>query len=167
MRLQVRKGSCLDYEGQAIILFHFSDTRPLKGYPALLDWRCNASISTLWKRRLDLFKFGQLTIVATQGKLHAQTVILAGLGASDSLDGDLRKEACRLALAAALKVGAKEIAIDASSLAGGGEHVSADEIRSVLSDIDEKGTLRIALFTEAERKPSPSVRMKGSADGVA
>ena len=93
-----------------MLLFHHSDIKPLTGNLALLDWRCNAAVSILWKRKNDLFNFGQLTILATQGKVPVETVILTGLGASDGFDRDLRKEACRLALGAALKVGAKEVA---------------------------------------------------------
>jgi hypothetical protein len=95
MNVKVLKGNCLDFQGEVVILFHFSDVIPLTGNPALLDWRCNASVSILLKRKPDLFKFGQLTVLATQGKFPAETVILTGLGASDALDVDLRREAGR------------------------------------------------------------------------
>lgn len=166
MKIQVRKGNCLDYSGEVIILFHFSDIRPLTGNPALLDWRCNASVSILWKRKLDLLKFGQLTIVATQGKIPTETVILTGLGTSDALDGDLRKEACRVALEAALKVGAKEVAVDASSLISDQEQITIDEIRSVLGEVDERGTLKIALFSGDNRQQSPSGGKAVPVDGA-
>jgi hypothetical protein len=166
MRIQVRKDNCLDYQGQAIILFHFSDARPLMGNTALLDWRCNASISALLKRKNDLFKFGQLTIVATQGKFPAETVILAGLGASGDLDGGLVREVCRLALSAALKVGAREVAVDGSFPPDVGKHLSTEAIKEVLGDIDQQGSLRISLFTGDEKQPSPSVGMSTAEDGV-
>jgi hypothetical protein len=152
MKIQVRKGNCLDYKGEVIILFHFSDIRPLTGNLALLDWRCNASVSILWKRKQDLLKFGQLTIIATQGKIPTDTVILAGLGAIDTLDRDLRKEACRLALEAALKVGAREVAVDGSSLVSDQEHITADDIRSILESIDERDALRVAFFSGDNRQ---------------
>lgn len=166
MKIQVRKGNCLEYRCEVILLFHFNDTRPLTGNPALLDWRCNASVSVLWKKKHDLFRFGQLTIIATQGKIPAETVILTGLGASDELDRDMGKEACRLALAAALKVGAKEIAVDGTCFVSDLEMITPDVIRSVLGEIDKEDALRIALFPGDSRQQSLTGRKAETADGA-
>jgi hypothetical protein len=166
MKIQVRKGSCLDYRGELIILFHLSDVRPLTGNPALLDWRCNASVSVLWKEKLDLLKYGQLTIIATQGKIPTGMVILVGLGQSDALDKDLRMEACRVALEAALKLGAREVAVDGSSLTGDQETITTDDIRGVLANIGEHDALKIALFSGDYRQQSPSGGNSGPVDGA-
>jgi hypothetical protein len=146
MKIQVRGGNCLSHSADVMLLFHHSDIRPLTGSVALLDWRCNAAVSILWKRKKDLFRFGQLTIVASQGKVPVETVILTGLGASKDLDKDMRREACRLALGAAIKVGAMDIAIDGASLAVGQGKEITDDLRSIIRDMEKPGKLKIALF---------------------
>lgn len=158
MKIQLRGRNCLNYRGDIILLFHHSDIRPLTGNLALLDWRCNAAVSILWKRKTDLFKFGQLTILATQGKVPVETVILTGLGTSGGFDKDLRKEACRLALGAAFKVGAVDVAVDGTSLGSGQENQIADDLRSVIGDMERPGKLKIALFHGDEgRQPQPDM----------
>lgn len=166
MKIKIGKGSCLKYRGEVIILFHFNDVRPLTGNPALLDWRCNASVSVLWKRKQDLFRFGQLTVLATQGKIPAGTAILAGLGTGDELDRDMRKEACRLAVDAALKLGAREVAIDGTSLFTGEGQIGTEEMKNVVEDIDKQGVLRIALYTGDGVQRASSDRNAEPANGA-
>jgi hypothetical protein len=146
MKVRVRGGNCLDFGGDALLLFHHSDVRPLTGTLALLDWRCNAAVSRLWKRKEDLLRFGQLTILATQGKVRAGTAILTGLGPMEAIDADLRHEALRLAVVAALGVGAKDVAVDGAALRGdGGEDVKED-LRRVLGSVKTGGNFSVALF---------------------
>jgi len=166
MKIQVRGGSCLNYKGDAILLFHFSDVRPLTGNLALLDWRCNAAVSILWKNKMDLLKFGQLTIIATQGKIPVDTVILTGLGESGSFDHDLRKEACRLALEAALKVGGAEVAVDGETLAGGLEKEVVEDLRSALVEIENPGRFKISLFAGSKEHKRSRGLTAGAADGA-
>jgi hypothetical protein len=163
MKVQVRGGNCLNYRGDALLLFHHSDIRPLTGSLALLDWRCNATVSLLWKKKEDLLGLGQLTIIATQGKIPTETVILTGLGARKGFDKDLRKEACRLAFAAALKVRARKVAIDGFAL--GGEHAEGivNDIQSALVDMEKAEKCSISLFTMDEEHQSTRGRPAGSA----
>ena len=166
MKIQVRGGSCLNYRGDALLLFHHSDVKPLTGNLASLDWRCNAAVSILWKRKGNLLKFGQLTIIATQGKVRVDTVILTGLGPGDQFDGDLRREALHLALGAALKIGARVIAVDGSSLGGDGGEGIVEDLRSVLGDMKKRGKFNITLFSTEEGRQSSRTKAAGTAGGA-
>ena len=89
MAVQIRGGNALNYRGDVLLLFHPLDIKPLTGTLALLDWRCNAAVSVLWKKKPDLFKFGQLTMLATQGKVPTETVIMTGLGSGEEFSQDV------------------------------------------------------------------------------
>jgi len=166
MKIQVRSGSCLDFGGDVLLLFHHSDIRPLVGNLALLDWRCNAAVSQLWKRKEDLLKFGQMTILATQGKVHAGTAILAGLGPVGAFDGDLRRESLRLALRAALDVGAGNVAVDGAVLGGDEGEGVAEDLRNVLGSMEIPRAFTIALFFDDKERPQSYAKEAGSAEGT-
>ena len=166
MKIRVRAGNCLSFGGDALLLFHHSDIRPLVGNVALLDWRCNATVSRLWKRKENLLKFGQLTILATQGKVPAGTAILTGLGPVGAFDGDLRKEALRAAFETALNVGARDVAVDGAVLGGDEGEGVAEDIRSVLGSMKIKGTFTLALFFPDKQRMQSAVGKAESAEGT-
>ena len=147
MAVQIRGGNALNYRGDVLLLFHPSDVKPLAGTLALLDWRCNAAVSVLWKRKPDLFKFGQLTVLATQGKVPTETVILTGLGSGEEFGRDLRKEAYRLALAAAVKLGGGKVAVEGIPLAGLHDKGVLDDLVAAARPFDKNGQYTVSLFS--------------------
>jgi len=147
MAVQVRGGNALNFRGDFILLFHASDVKPLTGTLALLDWRCNAAVSVLWKRQPDLFKFGQLTVLATQGKVPTQTVILTGLGSGEEFDVDLRKEAYRIALDAAVKLGGGKVAVEGIPVVGIHDKGVLDNLAAAVGPFEKNGQLAVSLFS--------------------
>ncbi len=147
MAVQIRGGNALNYRGDVLLLFHPSDVKPLAGTLALLDWRCNAAVSILWKRKPDLFKFGQLTVLATQGKVPTQTVVLTGLGTSEELGRDMRIEAYRLALEAAAKLGGRKVAVEGIPLACVHDKGVLDDLVVAAGPFEENGQLTVSLFS--------------------
>jgi len=147
MAVQIRGGNALNYRGDVLLLFHPSDVKPLAGTLALLDWRCNAAVSVLWKRKPDLFKFGQLTVLATQGKVPTETVILTGLGSGEEFGRDLRKEAYRLALAAAVKLGGGKVAVEGIPLAGLHDKGVLDDLAAAARPFEKNGQHAVSLFS--------------------
>jgi hypothetical protein len=147
MAVQIRGGNALNYRGDVLLLFHTSDIKPLSGTLALLDWRCNAAVSILWKRKPDLFKFGQLTVLATQGKVPTQTVVLTGLGTGKGLGRDMRKEAYSLALDAAVKLGGRKVAVEGIPLAGHHDKGVLDDLVVTARPFEKNGQLTVSLFS--------------------
>ncbi len=147
MAVQIRGGNALNYRGDVLLLFHPSDVKPLAGTLALLDWRCNAAVSVLWKRKPDLFKFGQLTVLATQGKVPTETVILTGLGSGEEFGRDLRKEAYHLALGAAVKLGGGKVAVEGIPLAGLHDKGVLDDLVAAARPFEKNGQHTVSLFS--------------------
>jgi len=147
MAVQIRGGNALNYRGDVLLLFHPSDVKPLTGTLALLDWRCNASVSVLWKKKPDLFKFGQLTVLATQGKVPTQTVVMTGLGTVEEFSRDMRKEAYRLALEAAAKLGGRKIALEGIPLAGLHDKGVLDDLVATARPFEKNGQITVSLFS--------------------
>jgi hypothetical protein len=146
MPIQIRGGNALNYRGDILMLFHPSDVKPLAGTLAMLDWRCNAAVSVLWKRKPDLFKFGQLTVLATQGKVPAPTVILTGLGSGEEFSRDLRKEAYRLALDAAGRLEGRKLGVEGIPLAGVHEKGVLDDLAASAAPFEKKWQVNVSLF---------------------
>lgn len=147
MAVQIRGGDALNYRGDVLLLFHPSDVKPLVGTLALLDWRCNAAVSALLRKKPGLFKFGQLTILATQGKIPTQTVIMTGLGSEEEFSPDLRKEAYRLALEAAAKLGGRKVAVEGIPLAGRHDKGVLDDLATAARPFEKNGRLTVSLFS--------------------
>ena len=147
MAIQIRGGNALNYRGDALLLFHPSDVRPLTGTLALLDWRCNAVVSILWKRKPDLFKFGQLTVLATSSKVPTETVILTGLGDGEEFGPDLRREAYRLALDAAVNLGGVKVAVEGVPIGEVNDKGVLDDLAAVESQYGKSGKLTVSLFS--------------------
>jgi len=147
MTVQIRGGNALNYRGDVLLLFHPADVKPLNGTLALLDWRCNAAISVLWKRKPDLFKFGQLTVLATGGKIPTQTVILTGLGPGENFGPDLRAEAYRLALDAAVKLGGGKVAVEGIPLSGLQDEGVLEDLVAAVESFEKRGKLSLSLFS--------------------
>ncbi len=161
MAVQVRGGNQLNFRGDALLLFHHSDVRPLCGSLALTDWRLNAAVSILWKRKPELLRFGQLTVVASQGKVPAAKIILAGLGPVEEFSSDLRRETYRLALESAVNLGVIRIAVQGINLEDEAENGSLDDLESALGTIKVRDRLNVSLFSD-HREPAA---IKGALQG--
>lgn len=166
MRVQVRRGSCLDFTGDAVLFFHHSDIRPLEGSLALLDWRCNGIVSRLWKKKRDLMDFGRMSIIAPQGKVPASKALITGLGPAGSLDSDLRKEALRIALSGALKVGVVKLALDAGVLEKGLPEGIGEDLNRVLGGLEIPESFAVALFHQGKQVAQKPEKGADRAAGV-
>jgi hypothetical protein len=158
--VQVRGGNLLNFRGDALLLFHHSDVRPLKGSVALVDWRLNAAVSILWKRKRELLRFGQLTVVATQGKLPSETIILAGLGLSDEFSADLRREIYRLAVKSAVSLGLSRVAVQGVVVGDEKEGQSLDDLGLALESVKGAGSLNVSLFPGHRDPITPSADLE-------
>jgi hypothetical protein len=147
MAIQIRGGNALNYRGDALLLFHPSDVRPLTGTLALLDWRCNAVVSILWKRKPDLFRFGQLTVLATSSKVPTETVILTGLGSGEEFGLDLRREAYRLALDTAVNLGGSKVAVEGVPIGGVNDKGVLDDLAAAALPHEKNRKITVSLFS--------------------
>ena len=147
MAVQIRGGNALNYRGDVLLLFHPSDARPLTGTLALLDWRCNAAVSHLWKRKPDLFRFGQLTVLASGHKVPTEKVILTGLGPGKNFSQDMRREAYRLALDASVKLGGGKVAVEGIPLSGSQDRGILEDLMTAARPYLEEGKLSLSLFS--------------------
>ncbi len=68
-------------DAPALVLGVFVDERPPRGAAGLVDWRMNGYLSRLLLARRLSGEANESTLVATQGRLRADAVILVGLGA--------------------------------------------------------------------------------------
>jgi hypothetical protein len=158
--VKVRGGNLLNFRGDALLLFHHSDVRPLDGTVALVDWRLNAAVSILWKRKPDLLRFGQLTVVATQGKLPAETIILAGLGLSEEFSADLRREIYRLAVKSAVSLGLSRVAVQGIIVGDEKEDLSLEDLGLTLEAVEGASSLNVSLFSGHRESKTPSASLE-------
>lgn len=149
----------MNFRGDAMLLFHHSDVRPLEGKIALVDWRLNAAVSILWKRKPELLRFGQLTVVATQGKLPSETIILAGLGNTTEFSGDLRREIYRLAIESSLSLGLSRVAVQGVPLSDEDVDLSLEDLEWAMESVKGADAMNVSMF--------PDIRDLSSADTTA
>lgn len=70
---------------EALVAGFFQDDRPLTGLSAEIDWIHNGIISHLILRGKIHGDLKETTLLATQRKLHANKILLVGLGKKDRL----------------------------------------------------------------------------------
>ncbi len=70
---------------EALVAGFFQDDRPLTGLSAEIDWIHNGIISHLILRGKIHGNLRETTLLATQRKLHANKILLVGLGKKDRL----------------------------------------------------------------------------------
>lgn len=141
MLLRYRGGDILDFRGDLVILGHFCDTKPLTGAIGRFDWRSGAAVSRLWKVRQEMFEFGRLTLVPSQGKIPSAGVLIAGLGPRPSFSRDLRREIHRLSLCAASRMKVGSVAAEALAAEGEPGMDSVEDFVQVLEK-DVKGAFQ-------------------------
>jgi len=156
MKVLVRKGNCLDFAGDVILFFHYSDIRPLKGALGLLDWRCNGIVSRLMKKKRGLFDFGRMSILAPQGKIPAAKVLITGLGPAGSMDSNLRTEALRIALKGAGNVASRKIALDTGILEKDLPEEIGQDLERILGELNLEEPFTIALFRSGRQSSGKS-----------
>ena len=162
MNVQLRGGNLLNFRGDALLLFHPSDVRPLDGTVAYADWRLNAAVSILWKRKAELLRFGQLTVIATQGKIPSDTIILAGLGEKDDLNADLRREIYRLAAGSAVNLSLTRIAVQEVVVENEVGNESIKDLVAALESVEGAESLSVSLFSDLrETKMPPAANEAG------
>lgn len=152
MNLYLRGGDPLKYRGDVLVLGHFSDTKPLAGTVAYLDWMFNASLSNLWKAKPGLLDFGVQTLLPTLGKLPFPYLVLMGLGRKGDLSGDLRKEIYRMGLNAALGMKARKLGCEVIPVSGKMDMSAIDDFALVAGKFGEGSLENASLFV-----PSPEL----------
>jgi hypothetical protein len=73
-------------QAQLLVFPFFADERPLRGAAGLADWRLGGSLSRKLAAGYLEGAFGEKGMVAAPEKLHAEGVLLFGLGASEAFD---------------------------------------------------------------------------------
>ena len=146
MVLRYRGGDILNFRGDLLALGHFSDLRPLTGPLAWFDWRSNASVSRLWKDREDLFRFGRMTLVASQGKVPAGGVLVAGLGTREHFTVDLRREIYRQILHSARGLRGASLAVEAFPTGGRLGLAAVEDFTAAAREVGQGGPPAVSLF---------------------
>lgn len=77
---------------EALVAGFFQDDRPLAGLSAEIDWIHNGIISHLILRGRLRGTLKETTLLATQRKLHANKILLVGLGKKDQLTPKILQE---------------------------------------------------------------------------
>ncbi len=138
MSFNVLREDALRTAADHLVLGHFSDERPLTGTPGRLDWTLNAVLSRAWRKRPDLLDFGRMTLAATEGKFPFPRILLVGLGPRARFSREERREAYRIALLSASRVGAGRLAVESFPLGGkeaDGMGASEQDLRQALDSL--------------------------------
>lgn len=61
----------------------YSDSRPLKGISALVDWRLNGRLSKVLKANRFVGAFGECLLMPSEGRIRAPEILVMGLGSRD------------------------------------------------------------------------------------
>ncbi len=162
MKLHLRGSDPMSFKGDVLILGHFSSVCPLWGYTGMLDWVLNASVSRLWKEKSDLFDFGNVTLLATQGKVNAGQILLLGLGREDVFTRELRKEAYRLGFTSAAGLGARKLALEAFPVNGDRDSEIDEDLIAVYDDLDTKPEIIYVYIDTPEVLTSLGDRIRGT-----
>ena len=85
--------------GDALVLGHAQDERPLRGLTGAVDWRLCGRLSRLVSSGRASGKLGSAVLVAGRPRLSFDRVVLVGLGPSTELDAVRAEEATRAMLA--------------------------------------------------------------------
>lgn len=113
MNLSVSTEAADKLETDVVVLLFFSDERPLKGASGLIDWRLNGGISRLIETRRITGDKGETTLIAPQGRIRGEKIMLIGLGSSSQIKPlDIERTAIMI-LEKLIKIGARKVTIAA------------------------------------------------------
>jgi leucyl aminopeptidase len=99
MKLEVQKQSCTDHNTNALVLGVFKDN-PVQGVLADMNKKLNNELSRMQENKELTGEKGEVKVVATQGNLPAQKLVLVGLGEEKKLTTEtLRRASAKAAKA--------------------------------------------------------------------
>jgi hypothetical protein len=117
MEVYVDKRDMLKIPYSLLILWHFSDERPLKGITGLLDWRLDAKISQLIISGKITGAWGEKVLLGEVEELQGKDVIFIGLGPMSEFEDSRMQDAGKIMANTVLKLNQKSICM---SLPGNG-----------------------------------------------
>ncbi|MDO8518793.1 MAG: M17 family peptidase N-terminal domain-containing protein [Deltaproteobacteria bacterium] len=71
-------------ETQCAVVTSFSDSRPLKGNAALLDWRLNGRLSRILSSKKFSGDFKEALLLPSEGRIKSREILFLGLGTGAS-----------------------------------------------------------------------------------
>ena len=86
MRVGIFSGKLTKLHAEVLVVSCFEDLRPLRGLAGEVDWLYGGIFSTLLMQGKVSGKLGEILLLATQQKMQASKVILAGLGSSSQYE---------------------------------------------------------------------------------
>jgi len=150
---------CLEVEVVAALFFE--DVRPLHGAAALFDWRLNGRISTMMLNGGASGRFGEHLLVANNGKLAADWILLIGGGRWFELDA----AGCRNIFAHLLQVcceaGFTRIGIGLTVANKAGEERLVKDLKAILQEYPEDRPECLLVFDEDEPMRQPLTGSRG------
>lgn len=112
MRVGIFSGKLTKLHAEVLVVSCFEDVRPLRGLAGEVDWLYGGIFSNLLMQGKVTGRLGEVLLLATQQKMQASKVILAGLGSSGSYEyTDFRLIAKKIA-EAMMGLQARECAVE-------------------------------------------------------
>lgn len=103
-------------ESDLALVLAYEDERPLKGQTGLIDWRLNGKVSKLiLDKRFD-GKFGDALLMPSEGRAHANELVVLGLGHKSQLDEARTPRVIQYIIETLLKKKARSFALSLSDL---------------------------------------------------
>ncbi|SRR5579884_1535202 len=112
MRVGVFSGKLTKLHAEVLVVSCFEDVRPLRGLAGEVDWLYGGIFSTLLMQGKVTGKLGELLLLATQQKMQASKVILAGLGPSGTYEQADFKSVAKKIAEAMMGFQARECAVE-------------------------------------------------------
>ncbi len=88
-----------------------TDDRPPRGVCGLLDWRLRGDISNLIARGAITGELGEVTLIATEGRLPMERAFVLGMGPRSRLNGERAEALLQQALPNLLRAGVRSLAV--------------------------------------------------------
>jgi hypothetical protein len=117
MEVYVDKRDIYEIPYSLLVLWHFSDERPLKGITGLFDWRLDAKISQLIISGKITGSWGEKVLLGEFEELQGKEIIFIGLGPMSEFEDSRMRDAGKIMANTALKLNQKSICM---SLPGNG-----------------------------------------------
>lgn len=86
MRVGIFSGKLTKLHAEVLVVSCFEDIRPLRGLAGEVDWLYGGIFSNLLMQGKVTGKLGEILLLATQRKMQAPKVVLAGLGPSNAYE---------------------------------------------------------------------------------
>lgn len=119
MEIYVDKRDMYEIPYRLLVLWHFSDERPLKGITGLLDWRLDAKISQLIISGNITGAWGEKVLLGKVEEMNGKDIIFIGLGPMSEFEDSRIQNAGKIMANTVLKLNQKSVCM---SLPGNGIH---------------------------------------------